>query len=98
MVSPAGVPVAIMIYGEEGNAGALITCYGSGRTETPPMIEGERVETAILGAFQLDVKNTDPSSKEGIEELVREAFGEQTLQTTMQAINLHARTLGFPLT
>jgi hypothetical protein len=96
MVSPAGVPVAIMIY-EESGSGVLITCYGSGRADRPPTTTGERVETALIGAFDLDVKNGDQSATSQIEELVREAFGEPNLQPTLQAINLHATTLGLPL-
>jgi hypothetical protein len=86
-----------MVYEEQSGSGALITCYGSGSVERPPMITGEWVETALLGAFDLDVKSGDQSATSRIEELVREAFGEQNLQPTMQAINLHAKKLGFPL-
>ena len=97
MVKPAGVPVAIMVY-EESGSGVLITCYGSGSVDSPPMTTGERVEMALIGAFDLDVKSGDQSATSRIEELVKEAFGEQNLQFTMQAINLHATKLGLPLT
>ena len=97
MVSPAGVPVAIMVYGKEGNAGVLITCHGSGSPDRPPIVEGEATPMAILGAFNLDVVNTDPSSKGKVEQLLKENFGEKVARTAMQSVELTANNMGFPI-
>ncbi len=98
MVSPAGVPVAIMVYGEEGNAGVLVTCLGSGSPDRPPIVEGEATQMAILGVFNLDVVNTDPSSRGKVEDLLKKSFGEKLVRTAMQSLDLNTKKLGFPLT
>ena len=69
MVVAAGIPVTIMIYGDLKN-GVVITCHGTGSEDIPPVTEGERVDIVILGAFTVDVKNTDPSALEKIEDVV----------------------------
>ena len=97
MVSPAGVPVAIMVYGEEGNAGVLVTCLGSGSPDRPPIVEGEATQMAILGVFNLDVVNTDPSSRGKVEHLLKESFGEKVVRTAMLLVELTANNMGFPL-
>ena len=97
MLKPAGVTVTIMVYEKQKGSGALITCYGSGSVETPPMITGERVEIALLGDFDLDIESGDQSAVSQVEQLVEESFGKQNLKPTMWAINLNATELGFPL-
>ncbi len=48
MVKPAGVSIVIMVYEEQYGLEVLITCLVEGIDE-PPIIEGERVETVLIG-------------------------------------------------
>lgn len=96
MVTPAGVPVTIMVYETKG-PGLLITCIGSGSGSRGPLIESERVEMAILGAFDLDIRNDDERAAEKIETLLKESFGEETLNNTMQMMRITLDKMGYPL-
>ena len=97
MVVASGIPAIILLYPVEDISGVLITCNGSGSEDTPPLTRGKKADTALLGGIPVDVIISDPSELEQIEELIREDFGEKVVQTTMKAIKIHARTLGFPL-
>ncbi len=96
MATPAGVPVTIMVYEKEG-PGLLITCLGSGSESRGPLIESERVEMALLGGFDLDIRNDDESAAEKIEQLLKASFGEQTLRSTMQMLRITMTRMGYPL-
>lgn len=96
MVTPAGVPVTIMVYQSEG-PGLLISCIGSGSESRGPLIESERVEMAILGAFDLDILIDDEEAAEKIEKLLLESFGDQTLKNTMQMMRITLDKMGYPL-
>ena len=95
MTVATGVPVTIMIFGEDGG-GVLITCTRP-HSGMGPLSSGESVFKAILGPSTLDVKNTDSLAVDKIEEMVRRAFGKSDVQILMLEIKNHARSFGYHL-
>ncbi len=96
-VLPAGVPVSIMIYEKTNGSGLLITCTGNGQADSPAMVTGEVVKTALLGGFDLDIEQGDRNAEEKVRDLLKGSFGDKTLVHNLQVVKITAKMQGFPL-